>query len=122
MVYMPRNPLFINDFNDVAGSEGGGGIGYEVRAVEEEMLGGGVLGFMVFVWGFGGHLRGEGMGEGGRRRVREGKGRGGEVLFEKGIVDLFCGADFYSAHHLPGGDDDAAEGLGGGGHRVRISS
>lgn len=35
-------------------------------------------------------------------------------LFEKGIVDLFCGADFYSAHHFAGGNDDAAEGLGWG--------
>ena len=32
------------------------------------------------------------------------------------VVDLFCGADFYGAHHFAGGDDDAAEGLGGGGH------
>lgn len=32
------------------------------------------------------------------------------------VVDLFCGADFYGAHHFAGGDDDAAEGFGGGGH------
>ena len=32
------------------------------------------------------------------------------------VVDLFCGADFYGAHHFAGGDDDAAEGLGGSGH------
>ncbi len=43
-------------------------------------------------------------------------GKGGRYFFEKVVVDLFCGADFYGAHHFAGGDDDAAEGLGGSGH------
>ena len=54
-------------------------------------------------------------------RDRTGMGVGGKrYFFEKVVVDLFCGADFYGAHHFAGRDDDAAEGLGGGGHGGRI--
>lgn len=37
-------------------------------------------------------------------------------LSEEGVVDLFGGANFDGFHHLAGGDDGAAEGLGWGGH------
>lgn len=38
MIDMPRHPPFINDFHNVAGSEGGCGVGDEVGGVPEEML------------------------------------------------------------------------------------
>ena len=41
-------------------------------------------------------------------------------LFEEGVVGLFGGADFDCAHHLAGGDDYAAEGLGRGRHSSQI--
>lgn len=43
---------------------------------------------------------------------------GGEknYLLQKGVINLFCGVDFYCFHHFAGGDDGAAEGLGRGGH------
>ena len=78
-------------------------------------------------WGGGGFSAGRNGGKGGEGEG-EGDGilgawmRGGErggngrYLFEKMVVDLFCGADFYGAHHFAGGDDDAAEGFGRGGH------
>lgn len=45
-----------------------------------------------------------------RRRRREG------YFAEEGVVDLFCGADFYCFHHSSGGDDYAAEGGAGAGY------
>lgn len=38
MVYMPRNPLFIYEFDDIASSKCGCGVGDEMGAVDEEML------------------------------------------------------------------------------------
>lgn len=76
-----------------------------MRGVGLEMLGG-----LVWVVVRGG---GVGEGEGRERGLAWVVGKGGRYFSEKGVVDLFCRADFYGFHHFAGGDDDAAEGGGG---------
>ena len=77
-----------------------------------------VSGFFYMIYSVGGERKVGGERREGVREEEKGRGeeRKGCHFFEKGIVDLFCGADFYSAHHFASGNDDAAEGLGERGH------
>ncbi len=92
---VPAYLAFVGDLDDVAGAQGGVGVGDEVALVGLEMLLADCL--LAGFW--------------------SGRGWGRAHLFEELVVGLFGGADFDGLHHFAGGDDDAAEDLGwGAGH------
>lgn len=106
-------------FDDVAGAQGGIGVGDEVALVGLELLfvgGFGVSGGLIDGIGLGVTGGRGGAGKGGKGLL--GLGNGERVrkrvphLFEKFVVGLFGGADFDGLHHFAGGDDDAADDFG----------
>ena len=94
MFDVPAYLAFGGDLDDVAGAEGGVGVGDEVALVGLELLregGGGLLAN----WS-------------GGIRWAELEAH----FFEEPVVGLFGGADFDRLHHFAGGDDDTAEDSG----------